>query len=92
MYNNTRVLISYKKVKDLDNIPGPHKGEVPEYWVFVTLWALGLGLLMLEILLRSAPNREAVATIIYVFSMTRPGRESDTSSTGKADAATAPYL
>ena len=56
MYNNTRVLISYKKVKDLDNIPGPHKGEVPEYWVFVTLWALGLGLLMLEILLLSHPK------------------------------------
>ena len=56
MYNNTRVLISYKKVKDLDNIPGPHKGDVPEYWVFVTLWALGLGLLMLEILLLSHPK------------------------------------
>ena len=39
----------------------------------------------------SAPNREAVGTIFYVFSMTRPGREPDTSSTEYGDAVTEPY-
>ena len=39
----------------------------------------------------SAPNREAVGTIFNVFSMTRPGREPDTSSTEYGDAVTEPY-
>ena len=38
-----------------------------------------------------APNREAVGTIFNVFSMTRPGREPDTSSTEYGDAVTEPY-
>ena len=42
-------------------------------------------------LMCSAPNREAVGTIFYVFSMMRPGREPDTSSTAYGDAVTEPY-
>ena len=42
-------------------------------------------------LMCSAPNREAVDTIFNVFSMTRPGREPDTSSTEYGDAVTEPY-
>ena len=37
-------------------------------------------------LMCSAPNREALGTIFYVFSMTRPGPEPDTSSTEYGDA------
>ena len=42
-------------------------------------------------LMCSAPNREAVGTIFYVFSMTRPGREPDTSLTEYGVAVTEPY-
>jgi hypothetical protein len=36
-------------------------------------------------------SREAVGTIFYVFSMTRPGREPDTSSTEYGNGVTEPY-
>ena len=42
-------------------------------------------------LMCSAANREAVGTIFYVFSMTRPEREPDTRSTDYGDAVTEPY-
>ena len=42
-------------------------------------------------LMCSAQNWEAVGTIFYVFSMTRPGCEPDTSSTEYGDAVTEPY-
>ena len=48
-------------------------------------WAATLSLMC------SAPNREAVGIIFNVFSMMRPGREPDTSSTEYGDAVTETY-